>query len=100
MDCIEENNRTWFEFDQELIHIINKEGVFYAFNPNNSTSITDKNDNLIQINKLKLINQDDNCIIKIGIIEFHCDLLIRNTDHKVLLRVGYYDDEYNKFVHR
>ena len=97
----EENNQNmiFYSFDQELTHIINKEGVFYAFNPTTSINIVDKNDKLIQIDKLKLSTQDDNCIINIGNTEFHCELLIRGTDNKVLLRVGYYDNENNKHIY-
>lgn len=97
----EENNQNmiFYSFDQELTHIINKEGVFYAFNPTTSINIVDKNDKLIQIDKLKLSTQDDNCIINIGNIEFDCVLLTRSTDNKVLLRVGYYDNENNKHVY-
>ena len=97
----EENNQNmiYYSFDKELTHIINKEGEFYAFNPTTSINIVDKNDKLIQIDKLKLSTQDDNCIINIGNIEFDCVLLTRSTDNKVLLRVGYYDNENNKHVY-
>ena len=97
----EENNQNmiYYSFDKELTHIINKEGEFYAFNPTTSINIVDKNDKLIQIYKLKLSTQDDNCIINIGNIKFDCVLLTRSTDNKVLLRVGYYDNENNKHVY-
>ena len=99
MDNIDHSAPEWFEFDQELTHIINEKGDFYGYNPTMTTNIIDKNDNCIQINKLKLINQNDNCIIKIGNTDFYCDLLTRDTDNKVLLRVGYYDDEHDKLVY-
>lgn len=93
------DNQDFFTFDQILTHIIHENNDYYAYIPDNHVIVPGRNNKYHTINKLKLDNQTESCTIKIGHIDFYCELLTRDTDNSVLLRVEYYEDSDEKCVY-
>lgn len=96
----EYENTKVLEYSTILKHIKynNKEDIFYSYIPDNHVVITDINKKHHTINKTKLDIQSENCNIRIGDINFYCELLTRKEDDSVLLTIEYNDDECNPMI--
>lgn len=85
---------------EEILKFIkydNKNEDFCAYIPDNHVIISGK-DKGYTINKLRLYQNVRETTIKIDDIQFYCELLTRNTDDCVLLRIEYKDDMFEPKV--
>ena len=87
------------------LYINNNEDEFYSHTPDNHVIVTDINKNHQTINKTKLNINSRDCNMRIGNVDFFCELLTRKEDDAVLLMVEYEDpdsmiikEHLNKFV--
>jgi hypothetical protein len=86
-------NLEWNQFEQILKFITYNydKDDFYATIPDNHVIIGGKNKGYT-ISKLRLYQNARDTTIQIDNVVFYCELLTRNTDNSVLLRVEYKDD--------
>ena len=93
------NNLEWNKIEKILkfIKYNDKNDDFYAYIPDNHVIVHSKNQSHT-INKLRLYQKSTQTVIKIGDIDFYCELLTRKSDNSVLLSIEYKDDKNNKKV--